>query len=131
MTRKVLLAAGGSLVLSSLIWGLAFAAARLVHATDGLDDTDIGAGIIELAIPFLLIPLALTYWLCRIQVRGWSVIGLLGYVVYVVAFFTFDSPDVTGPVKTPLVDIAVFVVYATVATVITGLLPAKRPATQP
>ncbi|MDR7280823.1 hypothetical protein [Catenuloplanes atrovinosus] len=129
--RQVLLGAVAGAAVFAVAWA---ASSAVVFGLGSLlwpesPDANIGAGLILLAIPAAVIPLALWAALRALRVPAAALIGAGGIVVYVLAVQIGTGQSAWEPVYlTAAAGTAVFAIYAGLATALAGAITSRREA---
>lgn len=133
--KQVLLGAVGSAAVFALSWFIPAGVLTLLSVTLWADavGANIGAGLLLLAVPAAVVPLALWALLRRLAVPGAAAIGAGGIVVYVATVIFTTEQIVMDPLYlTGAVGIGVFALYAGLAVALAGAITRWRgPAVAP
>lgn len=126
--RQVLLGTVGGAAVFAGAWAVAYVVVLALNAAlwPG-EDTTIGSGLILLAIPAAVVPLALWALLRRLGVPGAVLIGAGGIVVYVLAVQVGTEQAAYHPMYvTAAAGSGFFALYSGLATVLAGAIAGLR-----
>ncbi|MFI5843596.1 hypothetical protein ACIA8K_28220 [Catenuloplanes sp. NPDC051500] len=129
MRKQVFLGTVGGAAIFALSWFLMVGVIALLGATlwAGAADANIGAGLLLLAVPAAVVPLALWALLRRLDVPGAAAIGAGGIVIYVLTV-TFSTEQITADplYLTGAVGSAAFALYAGLAATLATAITRRR-----
>jgi hypothetical protein len=130
MSRKqVFLGTVGGAAIFALSWFVMAGVIALLGVTlwAGAADANIGAGLLLLAVPAAVVPLALWALLRRLDVPGAAAIGAGGIAVYVLTVTVSTEQIAWDPLfLTGALGSGAFAVYAGLAAAIAGVITRRR-----